>query len=86
VTTPVRRLHNSFSYFCDIQSLSLAHARELLHAIAERALEDTDALLEALDGHVLSIELAATYLREYYGDDHPSVITTRAKLAALLQR
>jgi broad-specificity NMP kinase len=35
---------------------------------------------------VARLQLAATYLREYYGDDHPSVITTRAKLAALLQR
>lgn len=65
VTTPVRRLHNSFSYVCDIQSLSLVYARQLLRAVAERDLQDADALLEALDGHVLSIELAATYLREY---------------------
>jgi hypothetical protein len=64
VTTRVRWLHNSFQPY-EVSPLELTPARTLLHAIVGRELPDEDALLTALGGHVLSIELAATYLREY---------------------
>ncbi|TMQ27352.1 MAG: tetratricopeptide repeat protein, partial [Deltaproteobacteria bacterium] len=64
VTTRVRWLHNSFRPY-EVPPLELTPARKLLHAIAGRELAHADELLHALGGHVLSIELAATYLREY---------------------
>lgn len=64
VTTHVRWLHNSFRFY-EVQRLSLAHSRQLLHAVVGRDVPHADDLLHALGGHVLSIELAATYLREY---------------------
>jgi tetratricopeptide (TPR) repeat protein len=64
VTTRVRWLHNSFRPY-EVPPLELAPARALLHAIVGRQLPREDEMLAALGGHVLSIELAATYLREY---------------------
>ena len=64
VTTRLRWLHNSFRPY-EVLPLELTHARKLLRAIVGRDLAQADELLRALGGHVLSIELAATYLREY---------------------
>jgi tetratricopeptide (TPR) repeat protein len=64
VTTRVRWLHNSLRPY-EVPPLELGPARRLLEVIVARALPDADELLAALGGHVLSIELAATYLREY---------------------
>jgi tetratricopeptide (TPR) repeat protein len=64
VTTRVRWLHNSFRPY-EVPPLELTPARELLHAIVGHQLPQEDELLAALGGHVLSIELAATYLRDY---------------------
>ncbi len=64
VTTRLRWLHNSFCPY-EVPPLELTPARALLHAIVGRQLPQDDELLAALGGHVLSIELAATYLREY---------------------
>ncbi|HEX3477329.1 MAG TPA: hypothetical protein VHT91_20040, partial [Kofleriaceae bacterium] len=64
VTTRVRWLHNSFRPY-EVPPIELTPARTLLHAIVGRELAREDELLAALGGHVLSIELAGTYLREY---------------------
>lgn len=63
VTTRARWLHNSFQPY-EVPPLELEDARRLLNAIVGSVLVDADELLRALGGHVLSIELAATYLRE----------------------
>jgi tetratricopeptide (TPR) repeat protein len=64
VTTRTRWLHNSFRPY-EVRPLELAHAKQLLDSIVGRNVADSDDLLLALGGHVLSLELAATYLREY---------------------
>jgi tetratricopeptide (TPR) repeat protein len=64
VTTRVRWLHNSFRPF-EVQPLALSHSRQLLDLIVGRRVASSDDLLTVLGGHVLSIELAACYLREY---------------------
>jgi tetratricopeptide (TPR) repeat protein len=64
VTTRTRWLHNSFRPY-EVRPLQLAHAKQLLDSIVGRDVADSDDLLLALGGHVLSVELAATYLREY---------------------
>lgn len=67
VTTRTRSLQNSFRPY-EVSPLSPQAGRELLQLIVGRELQDADKLLDALDGHVLSIELAATHLREYSVD------------------
>ena len=64
VTTRTRWLHNSFRAY-EVPPLDLEPARALLRVIVGHEVEGADDLLAALGGHVLSIELAATYLREY---------------------
>jgi tetratricopeptide (TPR) repeat protein len=64
VTTRTRWLHNSFRPY-EVEPLELAYARELLHSIVGRKVANSEHLLRVLAGHVLSVELAATYLREY---------------------
>jgi tetratricopeptide (TPR) repeat protein len=64
VTTRTRWLHDSFRSY-EVRPLELAHAKQLLDAIVGRNVVDSDDLLLALGGHVLSVELAARYLREY---------------------
>jgi len=64
VTTRTRWLHNSFRPY-EVRPLELTHAKQLLDSIVEREVAASDDLLRVLGGHVLSIELAATYLREY---------------------
>jgi tetratricopeptide (TPR) repeat protein len=64
VTTRARWLHNSFRPY-EVQPLELVHARQLLDSIVGCVVADADNLLLVLSGHVLSVELAATYLREY---------------------
>jgi hypothetical protein len=64
VTTRARWLHNSFRPY-EVPPLDPEPARELLRLIIGRAVVGADKLLTALGGHVLSIELAATYLREF---------------------
>jgi tetratricopeptide (TPR) repeat protein len=64
VTTRTRWLHNSFRPY-EVRPLAFAHAKQLLDSIVGRNVHDADDLLDVLGGHVLSVELAATYLREY---------------------
>jgi tetratricopeptide (TPR) repeat protein len=64
VTTRARWLHNSFRPY-EVPPLELEPSRQLLHAIVGHEITRADELLRALGGHVLSIEIAATYLREY---------------------
>ena len=64
VTTRTRWLHNSFRPY-EIRPLEVAHARKLMATIVGREVANSDSLINVLGGHVLSIELAATYLREY---------------------
>jgi tetratricopeptide (TPR) repeat protein len=64
VTTRLRSLDNSFRFY-EVQPLDLDQSRALLNAIVGRTVPNADALLAALDGHALSVELAATHLREY---------------------
>jgi tetratricopeptide (TPR) repeat protein len=64
VTTRVRWLHNSFRPF-EVQPLELSHSRQLLESIVGHRVANSEDLLAVLGGHVLSIELAACYLREY---------------------
>jgi tetratricopeptide (TPR) repeat protein len=64
VTTRTRWLHNSFRPY-EVRPLEPAHARQLLDSIVGREVANSDDLIRVLGGHVLSIELAATYLREY---------------------
>jgi len=64
VTTRTRWLHNSFRPY-EIRPLEAAHARRLMAVIVGRELANLEGLIQVLGGHILSIELAATYLREY---------------------
>src|SRR5262249_40829487 len=64
VTTRARWLHNSFRAY-EVPPLELEPARTLLRAIVGHEVAGADELLGSLGGHVLSIELAATYMREY---------------------
>src|SRR5262249_21197740 len=64
VTTRKRWLHNSFRPY-EVRPLELEPARSLLRVIIGHEVAGSDELLAALGGHVLSIEIAATYLREY---------------------
>lgn len=63
VTTRVRWLHNSFRPY-EVQPLELAHSQQLLDSIVGRNVVGAENLLVVLGGHVLSVELAGTYLRE----------------------
>jgi nucleoside phosphorylase/tetratricopeptide (TPR) repeat protein len=64
VTTRVRELHNSLRSY-EVPPLELGPSQRLLDAIVRYPVPRADELLHALGGHVLSIELAGTYLRHY---------------------
>jgi hypothetical protein len=64
VTTRARWLHNSFRAY-EVPPLEREPARALLRAIVGHEVAGADELLVSMGGHVLSIELAATYVREY---------------------